>query len=236
VNHDALEQLLVRFSSLVAEQRMIQEIDINPVLATGNELVVLDARIVLYPRNTPASDLPRLAIRPYPAQYQGIWFGRNAREFHIRPIRAEDEPAIVSLHRNLSEQSVHQRYFSALSLDFRTAHSRLTRVCCVDYDRELALVAEMANSKEIVGVARFIREGQTDAEFAIVVRDEFQNSGLGSELLGRLLDAARAEGIGRIHSFVLRENVGMLRLCRKLGFQLRDDTDPELVVAELELQ
>jgi acetyltransferase len=236
VNRDALEQLLVRFSSLVAEQRMIQEIDINPVLATGNELVVLDARIVLYPRNTPASDLPRLAIRPYPAQYQGIWFGRNAREFHIRPIRAEDEPAIVSLHRNLSEQSVHQRYFSALSLDFRTAHSRLTRVCCVDYDRELALVAEIANSKEIVGVARFIREGQTDAEFAIVVRDEFQNSGLGSELLGRLLDAARAEGIGRIHSFVLRENVGMLRLCRKLGFQLRDDIDPDLVVAELELQ
>jgi acetyltransferase len=236
VNRNALEQLLVRFSSLVAEQRMIQEIDINPVLATGDELVVLDARIVLYPRNTPAADLPRLAIRPYPTQYQRMWTGRDGREFRIRPIRAEDEPAIVSLHKNLSERSVHQRYFSALSLDFRTAHSRLTRVCFVDYDRELALVAEIPASKEIVGVARFIREGQTDAEFAIVVRDEFQKSGLGSELLGRLLEAARAEGIRRIHSFVLRENAGMLRLCRKLDFELREDSDPALVIAQRELQ
>jgi acetyltransferase len=236
VSRAALEQLLVRFSSLVAEQRMIQEIDINPVLATGDELIVLDARVVLYPRDTSAADLPRLAIRPYPSQYQSSWFGRNGQEFRIRPIRAEDEPAIVSLHKNLSERSVHQRYFSALTLDYRTAHSRLTRVCCVDYDRELALVAEVSGSKDIAGVVRFIREGQADAEFAIVVRDEFQHSGLGSQLLGRLLDAARSEGIRRIHSFVLRENLGMLRLCRKLGFQVREDKDPELVLVEIDLQ
>ena len=160
VNRDALEQLLVRFSSLVAEQRMIQEIDINPVLAGGERTHRAGCRElssipgILRPPTFPDSRFD--PILPIPRGL--VW--QEWPEFHLRPIRAEDEPAIVSLHKNLSERSVHQRYFSALSLDFRTAHSRLTRVCCVDYDRELALIAEISGSKEIVGVSRFIREGQ----------------------------------------------------------------------------
>ena len=149
---------------------MIQEIDINPVLASGEELIVLDAHIVLYPRDTSAADLPRLAIRPYPSQYQSIWFGRNGQEFRIRPIRAEDRAGYRVTSQESVGTEVHQRYFSALTLDYRTAHSRLTRVCCVDYDRELALVAELSGSKDIAGVVRFIREGAADAEFAIVAR------------------------------------------------------------------
>jgi acetyltransferase len=235
VDRKALEQLLVRFSNLVVEHPAIREIDINPVLASGEDLVVVDARIVLYPETDSAAEQSKLAIRPYPSQYESNWFGNNGQEFRIRPIRAEDEPAMIALHRNLSEQSVYHRYFSALSFNYRTAHSRLTRICCIDYDREIAIVAERPDSGEIVAVARFIKIDNKSAEFAIVVSDPFQGAGLGSELLKCLLDVARSEGLDRIHSFVLRENTGMLRLCRRFGFQSREADDPELVFVELDL-
>jgi acetyltransferase len=106
VNRASLEQLLVRFSNLVAEQSMICEIDINPVLASAEELVVVDARIVLQDRTSTAAELPKLAIRPYPSHYESVWLS-NGDEFRVRPIRGEDEPALVALHRDLSEQSVY---------------------------------------------------------------------------------------------------------------------------------
>jgi acetyltransferase len=235
VDRKALEQLLVRFSNLVAEQPLIREVDINPVLASDEELIVVDARIVLYPLDATVAELPKLAIRPYPSEYVFKWIAGNGREFRIRPIRAEDELAMVALHRNLSERSVYQRYFSVLSFNYRTAHSRLTRICCIDYDHEIALVAELPDSGNIVAVARFIKVGNKTAEFAIVVSDAFQRVGLGSELLRRLLDVARREGLERIHSFVLRENTGMLRLCRRFDFQQSVADDRELVFAELDL-
>ncbi len=138
----ALEQLLVRFSELVVEQRWIKEIDINPLLASPERLLALDARVVLHGREVAEDKLPRPAIRPYPAQYAGEWTMKDGTPVTIRPIRPEDEPLMVKFHETLSERSVYMRYFQPLKLSTRTAHERLTRICFIDYDREMALVAE----------------------------------------------------------------------------------------------
>ena len=138
----ALEKLMVGFSQLVAEQRWIKEIDINPLFASGDDLVALDARVILHDPKTTEEQLPKLAIRPYPTQYVGAWKMKDGKKVTIRPIRPEDEPLMVKFHEGLSERSVYLRYFSPLKLQQRVAHSRLIRICFNDYDREIALVAE----------------------------------------------------------------------------------------------
>jgi acetyltransferase len=138
----ALEQLLVRFSQLVVEQRWIKEIDVNPLLASAEGLIALDARVVLHGAEVSEAQLPRLAIRPYPAQYVTPLTLKDGTPVTLRPIRPEDEPLLVRFHQKLSERSVRNRYFSALKLDQRTAHERLTRVAFYDYDREMAIVVE----------------------------------------------------------------------------------------------
>jgi acetyltransferase len=224
VNVDALERLLVRFSFLVVEQRWIKEIDINPLLASSEKILALDARIVLHDPDTKESDLPRLAIRPYPMQYIEPWILKDGTFVNIRPIRPEDEPLMASFHEGLSEHSVYMRYFHALKLSHRVAHERLTRICFIDYDREMVLVAvKREPEREIVGVGRLSKlYGSDEAEFAILIKDDYQGLGLGTELLQRLLQVAEDEqDIGSVIAYMLPENLGMRRIAEKLGFQLK---------------
>jgi acetyltransferase len=88
----ALDQLLVRFSRLVVEQRWIREIDINPLLVSAERIVALDARVILYAADVREQDLPKLAIRPYPAQYVWTFAMEDSAAVTLRPIRPEDEP------------------------------------------------------------------------------------------------------------------------------------------------
>ena len=227
VDLNALDALVVRFSELVVEQRWIKEIDINPLLASPDGLIALDARVVLHEPGTAEDQLPRPAIRPYPVQYASPWKTRSGASAIIRPIRPEDEPLIVALHDRLSERTVVQRYFTSLDLSARTAHERLTRICFIDYDRELALVAEIddpVSGKVIAGVSRMIRQdhGQ-DATLAVVVADDFQGQGLGEALMRRALSAARLEGIHQVLIYFLPENTRMRKLSTKLGFTLSDE-------------
>jgi acetyltransferase len=238
VDLEALEKLLVRFSFLVAEQRWISEIDINPLLASARELLALDARVVLYEPDVEEEDLPKLAIRPYPNQYIWDWTTENGTEVRIRPIRPEDEPLLVKFHEPLSEQSVYMRYFRALNLDQRTAHERLTRICFIDYDREMALVAVRRNpqsgEQEILGVGRLSKGLQGDeAEFALLISDKFQRQGLGTELLKRLLQIGEDEEIKKVTAYMLPQNRGMKRIAENLGFEFTRDED--LLKAEIEL-
>ena len=107
----ALEEFLVRFSQLVVEQPWIKEIDINPVLASPERIVALDARVVLHGKDVAEEKLPQLAIRPYPVQYVSPWTTKNGKQVSIRPIRPEDEPFLIKLHQSLSERTVYMRYF-----------------------------------------------------------------------------------------------------------------------------
>lgn len=239
VDVSALEQLLVRFSQLVAEQPWIKEIDINPLLASSDHLVALDARIVLHDPATPESELPKLAIRPYPLQYVQPWTLKNGQIVIIRPIRPEDEPLMVKFHTTLSEESVYFRYFHLVALKQRTSHDRLLQTCFADYDREMVLVAEGADPKtgepEIYGIARLSKQhGTHTAEFSLLVSDRAQGQGLGTELLRRLLQVGRDEHLHRIWGEILAENAAMQRICEKLGFHL-ERVDADLVNAEIEL-
>jgi acetyltransferase len=236
----ALEALLVRFSQLVVEQRWIKEIDINPLLASSERLLALDARIVLHDPQLALADVPLPAIRPYPSQYVSLWTMKDGTQVTIRPIRPEDEPQMVRFHQTLSERSVYLRYFQVTQLSTRVAHERLVRICFIDYDREMALVAERnapngdAAGREILGVGRLSKlHGRNEAEFAVLVSDLHQRHGLGFELMRRLIQIARDEKLERVTGNVLPENREMQGLARKAGFQLKMDPDQSMYTATL---
>ena len=232
VDLDALETLLVRFSQLVVEQPRVKEIDVNPLLARPGDdgLLALDARVVLHPYSTEEQDLPTSAIRPYPRQYVGTHTMRSGEAVTIRPIRPEDEPKLVTFHERLSERSVYLRYASLMKLEQRVAHDRLARICFIDYDREMALVAERTDGQgedEIIGVGRLTQQpGRNEAEFAMLVIDEFQEEGIGTELLRRLVQVGEDEGLDRITADILQQNRAMQRVCEKLDFDIVHSDDP----------
>lgn len=238
VNLAALEELMVRFSQLVVEQPWIAEIDINPLLASPERLLALDARVVVHSSKITEDKLPRPAIRPYPLQYVTPWKLKSGVQVTIRPIRPEDEPFLVKFHETLSEESVYYRYFSQLKLDQRIAHERLTRMCFNDYDREIALVAEYRDPKskaiEILGVGRLSKaRGLNEAEFALVISDRWQNQGLGTELLKRLVQIGRAEKLDLISASMLAENHAMHHVSRNVGFKLVREPDDHDFRAEI---
>ena len=232
-NLAAIEQLLVRFSQLVVEQPWIAEIDINPLLVSAERIFALDGRVVLHPLDTPESKLPKSAIRPYPNQYATPWKTKNKAPLLIRPIKPEDEPLMVKFHETLSEESVYNRYFSALKLSQRIAHERLTRICFNDYDREIALVAELkvakGEEKKILGVGRLSKQhAPGEAEFAVLVSDEWHEQGLGTELLKRLIEIGRDEKLTKLSGQVLADNHEMHHICRKVGFKVVHDAESNM--------
>lgn len=239
VNVEALEQLLVRFSQLVLEQPWIKEIDINPLIATSEQLLALDARVLLHDASVSAEQLPQPSIRPYPSQYIWNTHLKDETSVTIRPIRPEDEPLMAQFHTTLSERSVYLRYFCALSLSARVDHERLVRICFASYDRGFALVAVRKNEQdgndEILGVGRFIGIDASEAEAAILVSDTWQGRGLGTELLSGIKRVARAENFHRLSGEILRDNLATQAIFKKLGFQLRLTEDPSSVSAVLEL-
>ncbi len=236
----ALQELLVRFSRLVTEQRWIQEIDINPLLASPERLIALDARVVVYGKDTQVSDLPKLAIRPYPVRYDQKITLPDGTGIRIRPIRPEDEPLLVKFHHTLSERSVYFRYFHWMKLEQRTEHQRLTRMCFIDYDRQMAFVAERMDdtggTREITGVGRLVKSHSAgEAELAVIVSDQFQKRGIGTALVRQLVDFARDEKLERITATVMFQNRPMQKVFERAGFRLEQSADPESLEAVLVL-
>jgi acetyltransferase len=217
----ALERLLVRFSHLIVEQPWVKELDMNPIMASPDRIIALDARVVLHDLNTPEDKLPRPAIRPYPVQYFSTWSKDNTN-YVIRPLRPEDEPTLIAFHKDLSEQNVTRRFLTNLTYDERVAHERLSRICFLDYDRELALAAVVNDdngNRKIAGVARFAKhQGSSVADFWLIVADGSQSTGVGTELLKRLIAAAKAEKVSKlIRLEVLADDEPMHKSCNEVG-------------------
>lgn len=236
-----LEQLLVQFSQLVVEQRWIKEIDINPLLASPDGFIALDARVVLHSLDVEEDKLPQAAIRPYPIQYVSDWTMKNDTPLKIRPIRPEDEPLVVKFHENLSEESIYSRYFHLMKLQTRVAHDRLSRICFIDYDRELALVADYKDpatgEHHLLGFGRLSKlHGRDEAEFSMLIGDRFQCKGLGTEFLRRLIQIAKDEKLQYITAEILSENRAMQHVCQKLGFRLERTSEPSIVKVVYELR
>jgi acetyltransferase len=235
-----LERLMVRFSQLVVEQPWIKEIDINPLVASSEQLIALDARVVLYEPEITDDKLPKPAIRPYPIQYVSPWTTKQGIPVTIRPIRPEDEPLMAKFHETLSERSVYMRYLKAMTLSQRIGHDRLSRLSFIDYSREVVLVVERRDEgePELMAIGRLTKmryfdDGDAAAEFGMLVSDKYQGQGLGRELLRRLHDICRQEQIGRIYGDVLEENVEMIRLIESFGFKLYPTDRPGVLLGEL---
>jgi len=216
-----LEEVVIRFSRFIVEQPRIKECDINPLIASPDQVLALDARIVLHDFAIPDHALPKPAIRPYPIEYLAQTKLKNGTSITLRPILPEDEPLIIAFHKELSAETVRQRYFGFVSLEKRIAHDRLIKICHSDYDREILLIAETEKPRQIIGASRFNKiYGTENGELKMVIIDRFQRQGLGKKLLEQTISIASKENVKKLYAHILQDNTGMLHLCKELGFKL----------------
>ncbi len=239
VDLDMLEKVMVRFGELAVEQPWISEMDINPLFVSEHTILALDARVVLHPAETDLVTVPQPAIRPYPTQYVNAWKSEDgSTELTIRPIRPDDEPLAVDFHRGLSEGTVRLRYMYNLPLDERIDHDRLAKLSFIDYDREIALVGidNTGDEPKMVAVARIEKMPGTDevAEYGILVADDYQGKGLGTELMRQLIDVGKQEGVKTIFGRLLSRNTAMVAVTERLGFKTRP-VDANTIMTELAL-
>ncbi|TCT06903.1 bifunctional acetate--CoA ligase family protein/GNAT family N-acetyltransferase [Aquabacter spiritensis] len=227
----AIEATLVKISDLLGDIPEISELDINPLLADSAGVIALDARIVAHPAT--GAGTRHFAIRPYPSRLAGTLALTDGQILRFRPIRPEDEPALVDMVRRSDPQDVRMRFLGALK-DF--PHLMAARLSQIDYHREMALVA-LNDLQEIVGAVRIIADPDNEeAEYAIMVRSDQKGRGLGYGLMTEILAYARGQGLKRVFGDVLRENQPMLRVAEDLGFTVRAGSDdPTLVRVDLDL-
>jgi len=229
-----LEEIVVKFSNLVVDFPEIAEIDINPLAVCGQEIYALDSRIVLDPQGLDSKDPYRhLVIMPYPVRYVTPWRLKDGTEVLLRPIRPEDEALEAELIGGLSDETSRFRFFQVMR---NITHEMLMGYCNIDYDREMAIIAELTEGgkKRSIGVGRLITEpGDKRAEFAVVVADDFAGKGLGIKLVDMLIGIGEEKGLETIYGIVLPENTKMMGLCRALGFDIK--YGPDEVAVELKL-
>jgi acetyltransferase len=236
----ALEQTLVKLSYLLVDFPEIAELDANPVQVRPDGLSALDARIIIDPKDVRKITLPgsHLMISTYPSKYE--WdTSIDGQKLLIRPIRPEDEPIWTEMIGSLSPATIEFRFFGPVK---EITKSMLVRYCHIDYDREIALVAVEApkgkRPARMLGVARLTIEtaNSEEAEFAILIRDDFQRRGLGHELMTKLIAAGRDMGVREIYGHVLASNTPMIRFSESLGFSMRAGDEPDVRKMVLRLQ
>jgi len=221
VDADGIARALVALSTLAADFPEIRELDINPLLADAQDVIALDARVVLAPaeRVAPGGN-PRFAIRPYPSEWvQTVPVEGGA--VALRPIRPDDEAGYIDMIAHLTPQDIHFRFFAAIR---NPGHQQVARMTQIDYAREIAFVA--MDGTEMVGVSRFASDPEHErAEFAVLVRSDRQGRGIGRALMQRLIDYAKADGLGELYGSVMDDNGAMRALALDLGFVETDDPD-----------
>jgi len=217
-----LEEILVRLSNLIIDFPEIKEIDINPLVVKGDTAIALDEKIILDDKfnREHNQEYAHLVISPYPSRFVQPWKCRDGRALLLRPIRPEDEQLQRELLENMSEESMRYRFFYVIK---DITHDMLTRFCNIDYDREMAIVAEYSDNgnRKNVGVGRLLIEpGDESAEFAVMVAEDFQRVGLGLKLCDLLIGIGRDKGVKQIYATVLNENVKMINLGKRLNFSV----------------
>jgi len=218
-NIEAIAQALVRLSSLVAHHPEIREVDINPLLADGEGVIALDARIGI------DAATPRVApsIRGYPAEWSTDIDAGRAGKVHLRPIRPEDEVLYRDFFAKVTLSDQRLRFFTAAP---NLSHRFLAQLTQIDYAREMAFVAISEEDGGLDGVVRMVADPDyNEAEFAILVRSDLKGCGLGWQLMRHLIAYARAEKLQRLYGSVLADNTTMLRMCRELGFVVESQPD-----------
>ena len=225
-NIEAVVEVLIRLSQLATDHPEIRELDINPLLADTAGAIALDARLRIAPAQYPGT--AGLAIAPYPEHLETFEELRDETAVRVRPLRPEDEPLLRDLAAHMSPEDLRLRFFTPVR---GLSHVVAARLSQLDYDREMALLAE--HNGTALGVAHFFADpDKLRAEYAIAVRSDWQGRGIGFLLMTRLIDVARQWSIGELVGEILRENNAMLQMCRELGFAITPDPgDPSIVLA-----
>ncbi len=237
VDMEDLTFVLTKFSHLLTDFPEIAEVDINPYVADEESGIALDARVILdeYVPRRKGHPHDHMVISPYPTKYTKHILLRNGVEATLRPIRPEDEPMETQMIEGLSTETLYFRFFGYVP---RVSHDFLTRFTHIDYDREMAIVAEIEEDgyKKLIGVVRIIADAWGEsAEYAIVVADAWQNQELGSNMTDYILEIARDKGIQKIYASMLATNKRMIYMFEKRGFKISRE-DFETYRAELELE
>jgi acetyltransferase len=234
---DKLVESLVRLSYLAADFPEVAELDINPLLVTADGVTALDARVV---GDRGAAEDPRrpyahLALRPYPEEFVHKVRMRDGTPVTLRPIKPEDEPLWLALLASCSRESIYSRFRYFF---FWQSHEVASRYCYIDYDRELAIVAETGEGPErrFIGVGRLVAEpGRTSAEYAVLVQDAWQDKGLGGLLTDTCLGIAREWGVRTVTAITTTDNPRMIAVFEKRGFRIVNDLESSLVEVSKEL-
>ncbi|MFN4337102.1 MAG: GNAT family N-acetyltransferase [Candidatus Nitrosocaldus sp.] len=242
----ALEQLLVSFSQMLIDFPEIEEIDINPLLVHGSNIVAVDARVVVDEARARARESRKdheqyrhLVISPYPKRYERLWTLKDGRVVLLRPIKPEDEPLWLDMFKHLSQESVYQRFFTVIK---DTPHEQIVRYCNIDYAREMSIVAELSegNVRRIIGVVSLVidskrsKDSYREGEVAVIVADPWQGLGLGTKLVDYILEIAEDMGVKVVNAVMLANNARIIDLMRRMGFKL-EALDEGTMVGRLEL-
>jgi acetyltransferase len=233
-NVKLLEEILVRFSQMLVDFPQLVEVDINPLLIDEKEAFILDARILIdkelalkmfSPRDYPGACPSHLVICPYPKKYETLWRLKDGRMVLLRPIKPEDEPLWLEMFQNFSEESIRYRFFQIIK---DTPHEVRVRYCNIDYDREMAIVAELTENgrRRIVGVVRISLEpDRKTGEIAFIVADPWQGLGLGTKMVDYAIEVCRDMGVESLYAIMLPDNKRAINLTKKMGFTLKTMED-----------
>jgi len=231
---DAVPLTLLKLSQMAADLPELRELDINPLLADESGVLALDARVAIGAPAKLFAGRTRLAVRPYPAEWERQLELRDGWRIDVRPMRPEDEPAVIKLLQRVSPEDLRLRFFHAVK---EFSHAFVARLAQLDYARAMAFVALDPATRDIIGVVRLHSDSRYEtAEYAVLLRSDLKGKGLGWALMQLLIDYARSEGLKSLFGEVLNENATMLAMCRELGFTVkRDPNEARVSLVSLDL-
>jgi len=226
-NIKLLEEIMVRFSQMLVDFPQLKEVDINPLFINENEAFTFDARIVIDKERIFQKLEPHqhLVISPYPKKYETLWKLRDGRTVLLRPIKPEDEPLWLEMFQNFSEESIRYRFFQIIK---DTPHEIRVRYCNIDYDREMAIVAELNEEgrRRILGVVRVSLEpDRKSGEIAFIIADPWQGLGLGTKMVDHVIEICKDMKVEILYAIMLSDNYRAINLMKKMGFALKYQDD-----------
>ena len=222
-----IEEIMVRFSQILIDFPQIKEIEINPLLVNEKEVLALDARAIIdenvYGKLEPYA---HLVISPYPEKYKTFCKLRNGRTVLLRPIKPEDEPMWVEMFNSCSEETIRSEFFEITKIPM--AHEFSARCTNIDYDREVAIVAELEEEghRKLLGVVRlFVEPAGKTGEIAFGVADAWHGQGLGLKLVDYIIDISKDKKLETIYAVILQNNYKAVVLAKEMGFDLESSDD-----------
>ncbi len=234
IDLDKLIEIIIRLSYLAADYPEIAELDINPLLVSSENAIALDARIVIDKsvKNQEIEKFSHLALKPYPEEYVKKVKLPDETPVLLRPIKPEDEPLWLEMLGSCSQDSIYSRFRYFFHWE---SHEVATRYCYIDYNREIAIVAEVveAGKRKLVGVGRLIADPDYETvEYAILIIDAWQNRELGNLITDYCMEISQKWGVKKIVAQTTSDNHRMIAVFQKRDFEIKFDKHDSIVEVE----